>query len=87
MPLTDHDQKHLAYAALQRLSDEVQAPAVAIIVDAERNQSHVQISAPGVDDLEALKLLGQKALYALSLYLGQLDEQLAAAGQPQTAPS
>ena len=82
---TAHDRRHQAYAALERLSAEVQAPAVVIVVDAAHTESHVQISAPGVDDLEALKLLGQKALYALNLYLMQIDDQLAAAHGPQSA--
>lgn len=81
-----HDRRHQAYAALTRLAEEVQAPAVVIVVDAAHTESHVQISAPGVDDLAELKLIGQKALYALTLYLGQIDDQLAGSAD-RTAPS
>ncbi len=77
-----------AYAAMNRLTEDVQSPAVLILIDGENVESHVQISDPTTEDLAQLKLVGQKALYALSLYLNQIDGLIAAAAQDaQTAQS
>ena len=73
-----------AYALLERLTDELGLPAVMVVIDHGHTESHVQINDPGTEDLAELKLLGQKALYALSLYIARIDEMLAAQAAAQS---
>lgn len=63
-----------AYRAMERLTEDLQKPAVVIVVAGD--ESHVQINDPTSERLEDLKLIGQKSLYALSLYLQRIDHAI-----------
>lgn len=81
------ERRSHAYAAMARLTADVKVPAVLILIDPGQLESHVQISDPSTEELRDLKITGQKALNALSLYLEQIDVLIEADQGAQTAQS
>lgn len=72
-----------AYAPLEERVRGLDKPTVMVMIDGE--SAHVQIHVPGTEEVEQLRLTGQKALWALSLYLAELDRMLQAAQAEKTA--
>lgn len=72
-----------AYAKLAELVRGVDQPTVVIVLDGE--QAHIEIRVPGTEELEQMKQLGQKAYWALTLYLEEIDRMLRAAEAEKTA--
>jgi hypothetical protein len=78
--------REAVYGKLAELSDALKKPLVAVVLDGE--EAHVHIEVPATQDVRDLILAGQKAYWALTLYLqqlGELAQREAAAGEARNS--
>lgn len=78
MTPSEYEEREKAYQQMAALVQGVDKPTVVIALHGP--DAHVHIQVPGTDDLAELKLAGQKAYYALTLYLAELDVLIARQG-------